>query len=97
MKILTPPSPSLKRKISSGFLTPTVYAVLLCLFFLVTGCGKAKNETESKPEVTLQNLQTAFNRETRISNEYSLFAEKAEKNRFSAIASLFSAKQKPTA
>ncbi len=44
-----------------------------------------------KPEITLQNLQTAYNREMRISREYKLFSKNAENNRFSAIANLYKA------
>ena len=44
-----------------------------------------------KPEITLQNLQTAYSREMRISREYGLFSKNAEKNRFSAIANLYKA------
>ena len=36
-------------------------------------------------------MQTAYNREMRISKEYALFAKNAEKNRYSAIANLYKA------
>ena len=66
-------------------------AFLLCLIFIfLPGCKK-NDANGPKPEVTLQNLQTAYNREMRISREYDFFSKNAEKNRFSAIASLYKA------
>ena len=67
-------------------------ALILCIipFLLLAGCKK--NEANGrKPEITLQNLQTAYSREMRISKEYGLFAKNAEKNRYSAIANLYRA------
>ena len=67
-------------------------ALIICIipFLLLTGCKK--NEAKGlKPEITIQNLQTAYSRETRISKEYGLFANNAEKNRYSAIANLYRA------
>ena len=68
-----------------------IFAIVLTIpILLLLGC---KNNAAKgvKPEITLQNLQTAYSREMRISREYALFSENAEKNRFSAIASLFKA------
>ncbi|HTX18652.1 MAG TPA: ferritin family protein [Bacteroidota bacterium] len=54
--------------------------------------GCKKNETgEVKPETTLANLRTAYSREMRISHEYSLFAVRAEKDHYSAVAMLYKA------
>ena len=73
------------------------FPTLLLIFFLfclisVFSPGCKKNDAKGmKPEATLQNLQTAFNREMRISREYALFSKNAENNRFSAIANLYKA------
>ena len=65
---------------------------IICLlpFFFLTSC-KTNDAKGLKQSITLQNLQTAYSRETRISKEYGLFAINAEKNRYSAIANLYKA------
>ena len=90
-----------KMSVSKSFLFKKTYypcsnffipALIICIipFLLLTGCKK--NEAKGlKPEITLQNLQTAYNREMRISREYKLFSKNAETNRFSAIANLYKA------
>ena len=65
--------------------------VLIALVGPLSGCKNSDKSNESKPEITFQNLQTAYGREMRIGREYSLFAEKAEKDRYSAIAALYRA------
>lgn len=74
---------------------PTVIVLLASALFIIlgplSGCKNSDKSNESKPEVTLQNLQTAYGREMRISREYSLFAQRAEKDRYSAIAALYKA------
>ncbi|MGA7161163.1 MAG: ferritin family protein [Bacteroidota bacterium] len=74
---------------------PAKLLTIVCIgciipFLFIAGCKKNEAK-ESKPEVTLQNLQTAYNREMRISREYALFAKNAENNRFSAVANLYKA------
>ena len=83
---------SLSKKSHSLFLNlfAIIFIIFVIPFFLLTGCKKNEAK-EVKPEITLQNLQTAYNQEMRISNEYALFSENAEKNRFGAIANLYKA------
>lgn len=90
MKTLTPTPSELPLAYSHFFFVAMVFAV--ALFSLTQFFGCKKNEPKDvKPEVTLQNLQTAYSREMRISREYALFAKKAEKDRYSAIANLYRA------
>ena len=82
----------LVKKSLCHFSTLFALALVVCTipFLLLTGCKKNDAKT-LKPEITLQNLQTAYDREMRISREYELFSKNAEKNRFSAIAGLYKA------
>ncbi len=63
---------------------------LISVFVLTSGCKKSE-PSESKPEITLKNLQTAYLREMRIGREYALFSQRAEKDKYSAVAVLFKA------
>jgi rubrerythrin len=83
---------SILQRIHTSFFSSAVTVLLLTAAFplLLTDCKK--NEAKGqKSEITLQNLQTAYNRESRISKEYALFAQNAEKSRYSAIANLYKA------
>ncbi|HTR80499.1 MAG TPA: rubrerythrin family protein [Bacteroidota bacterium] len=75
------------------------FTPLQLIFFLLTvfsvsivlpGCGK-KETPQAAPEITLQNLETAYSRESRISREYAVFSANAEKKHYSAVANLFKA------
>lgn len=90
MKAHTPQS-SQKPQYSSR--TPfmlVLSALTLTLLVPLSGCKKDEPK-QSQPEITLQNLQTAYVREMRIGREYSLFSKKAERDRYGAIANLFRA------
>ena len=80
------------KKFLDFFPKLSTLVLISCLipFVFFTGCKKNEAK-ESKPEVTLQNLQTAYNREMRISRECELFSKNADKNRYSAIANLYKA------
>jgi rubrerythrin len=82
----------LHKKDPVAFPSFFVLVCIICIIpsLLLTSCKK--NEAKGlKPDITLQNLQTAYSREMRISREYGLFSKNAEKNRFSAIANLYKA------
>jgi rubrerythrin len=90
MKTLSNNSPGdlsdrLQRLLLFIFITGIVTTLLL-----FSGCKK-KDAGESKPEITLQNLGTAYTREMRISREYMLFSKNAEKNHYSSVACLYKA------
>ncbi|MGA9407201.1 MAG: ferritin family protein [Bacteroidota bacterium] len=80
------------KKFLDFFPKLSTLVLISCLipFSFFTGCKKNEAK-ESKPEITLQNLQTAYNREMRISRECELFSKNADKNRYSAIANLYRA------
>jgi rubrerythrin len=86
-------SPSCKRPRNFSFTVSAVLlsAIIILLLAPLGGCSKKNEANDSKPEITLQNLQTAYSREMRIGREYALFSRKAEKDRFSAIANLYRA------
>jgi rubrerythrin len=90
MKTLSSNSPtisnSLSRKVLFFLLAPGLVAVL----FFNSGCKK-KQPLDARPEITLQNLGTAYTREMRISREYLLFSQNAEKNHYRSVAGLFKA------
>ena len=67
-----------------------ISAFAFSLLVTFSGCKKSEPK-QSQPEITLQNLQTAYVREMRIGREYSLFSMKAEKDRYGAIANLYKA------
>ncbi|HLP18572.1 MAG TPA: ferritin family protein [Bacteroidota bacterium] len=64
----------------------------MLFLFLCAGAGcRQQEEIEKKPLVTPDNLQTAYNRETRLAYTYDLFAKKAEKEYLPNIAKLYRA------
>jgi rubrerythrin len=65
-------------------------SALVAMFFFSSACKK-KESGESRPQITLQNLGTAYTREMRISREYLLFSQNAEKHHYSSVAVLFKA------
>ena len=89
-------SPANKSSYTTSFPTAIVLlaSVLLTILGSLSGCKNNDKSNEAKPEVTFHNLQTAYGREMRISREYFLFAQKAEKDRYSAIAALYRAASK---
>lgn len=67
---------------------------ILCIFMIALffGCQQKQAEKkENKPTVTLENLQTAYNKETAYAHMYQLFAERADKDRLKNIAQLYRA------
>ncbi|HTY09743.1 MAG TPA: rubrerythrin family protein [Bacteroidota bacterium] len=83
---------SFLRRIRTSLFSSTLTVLTLTAAFplLLTDCKK-NDAKGQKPEITIQNLQTAYSRESRISREYALFAKNAEKSRYSAIANLYKA------
>ena len=81
----------LLKKFQSKYSILLRLVLLLCIIFVcIPGCKK--NEAKGlRPEITLQNLKTAYAREARISREYGLFSINAEKSRYSAVANLYRA------
>jgi len=71
-------------------------AALLFLSGPLTGC-RQQEEIEKRQLVTPENLQTAYNREARLSHTYELFAKKAEKEFYPNVARLYRAAAKAEA
>jgi len=90
MKTLSNNSSTSLASLSYKILPILLIYGLIAVFFFCAGCKK-KESGESKPEITLQNLGTAYASEMRISREYLLFARNAEKNHYSSVAVLFRA------
>ena len=90
MKALTPQLNQKHHRFTSSLYKVILSALLFSLFVPISGCKK--NETkQSQPEITIQNLQTAYMREMRIGREYALFSKRAERDRYGAIANLYRA------
>ena len=71
-------------------LTPFCAAALVIAFFF--GCErKAPVVKTEKPAVTLDNLQTAYNKEMSFNRMYTLFADRAKKEKNPQIAALYTA------
>jgi rubrerythrin len=62
--------------------------LLVALFF---GCQKKVDEQERKPLVTIENLQTAYEKSIMRHNLYMRFAQRAEAERYASVAKLFRA------
>ena len=68
-------------------------AILLffCSLFLICSCQKTEVKKETKPVVTIANLQTAYAKAVKYSNMYNLFVKQAEKERNKNVANLYRA------
>lgn len=66
-------------------------AIFLFLAVLEFGCQKKENEQPAKPTISLENLQTAYMRESRLAYTYNLFAEKFSKTSYRNVARLYRA------
>jgi rubrerythrin len=65
-------------------------ALLAVVITAAPGC-RQQEAPEKKPLVTPENLQTAYNRESRLAYTYGLFAKRAQKEYFTNIAKLYRA------
>ncbi len=90
MKARTPQASQKPQHFTRTLFTVVLSALALSLLVPLSGCKKNEPK-QSQPEITLQNLQSAYVREMRISREYALFSKRAERDRYGAIANLFRA------
>jgi rubrerythrin len=66
--------------------------IALSLACLAAGCQKAEQpKEEPKTLVSIENLQTAYARETKQSHMYGLFAPRATKEKYKGVAALYRA------
>jgi rubrerythrin len=71
-----------------------VRLVLACIVLTLAagGCQKSEPPKEEKPTlVSLDNLQTAYARESKQSHMYGLFAPRAEKEKYKGMAAMYKA------
>jgi rubrerythrin len=67
-------------------------SIALSLAGLVAGCQKAEPpKVEKQTLVSIENLQTAFGRETKQSHMYGLFTPRAGKEKYKGVAALYRA------
>jgi rubrerythrin len=90
MKAHTPEASHKSRHFNRTLFTLILSALALSILVPLSGCKKSEPK-QSQPEITLQNLQSAYVREMRISREYALFSKRAERDRYGAIATLYRA------
>ena len=90
MKTLSNNSPTILTYLAPKILAVLLISVLAATILFDSGCKK-KESGASRPDITLQNLSTAYTREMRISREYLLFSRNAERNHYSSVACLFKA------
>jgi rubrerythrin len=73
-------------------LTLLLFGLPLLLLVPSLGCRKqAEEKKESKPEVTIENLRTAYEKSIKHENMYALFAARATKDRLPNVANLYKA------
>ena len=65
--------------------------VLLCFLLAGWNCRKGRGDTDTKPIVTIGNLQTAYAKSMEYCKRYSLFVLRAKKERQTVVANLFRA------
>lgn len=85
-------SPTTLQRVQFHAMTtaPFILAILLVASFF--GCQQGEPEKkETKPPVTVENLQTAYCKAVNYSHMYELFAARAEKDRLQNIAMLYKA------
>jgi rubrerythrin len=90
MKAHTPEASQKPQHFTRTLFIVVLSALALSLLVPLSGCKKNEPK-QSQPEITLQNLQSAYVRELRIEREYALFSKRAERDRYGAIANLFRA------
>jgi rubrerythrin len=90
MKAHTPKEFPKPHHFTRTFFIVVLSALALSMLVPLSGCKKSETK-QSQPEITLQNLQTAYAREMRIGREYALFSKRAERDRYGAIANLYRA------
>jgi rubrerythrin len=81
----------MKHATSSAAWNKVPLVLLLTGICFVSGCQKKNSNEVATPPVTVENLQTAIDRDARLSYTYSLFSEKAAKDREPNIAKLYKA------
>lgn len=84
---------SLRTQLHFSVVVLAPFALALVLVSLLLGCGGKEPEQPAvaKPEVTLENLQTAYSKATRHMDMYRQFAKQAEKEKLPVIANLYRA------
>jgi rubrerythrin len=86
----------MKHPSSGSARSLVVHLVLACfalsIAWLVAGCQKGEvPKEEPKTLVSIENLQTAYGRETKQSRMYGLFSPRAGKEKYKGVTALYSA------
>ncbi|TAK66562.1 MAG: rubrerythrin family protein [Bacteroidetes bacterium] len=81
------------QRIQFHFFVLSPYAIVLLVIAFLFGCQQKKEQVKQEPQptVTLENLQTAYNKAMRHNFMYSKFVPQAEKEKNKEMANLYRA------
>jgi rubrerythrin len=83
--------PSLLTRVQFQAIFLTPFAIILLLFSFFAGCAKQEEPKAAKPEVTIENLQTAYAKAVKYGEMYKKFLAQAEKEKNTNVVRLFQA------